>query len=72
MPIWRFLSFDDARDALWSQGEERDHLRRVAWLWSFSQRLWKPRLARGVHRYPGVEDAQRAWEEWQGPGGPAA
>lgn len=59
MPLERFRSFEQAKDALWGRLGEPGHLRRVAWLWAFSQRLRPAQPRPGVRRYHSIEEAQR-------------
>ena len=65
MPVQRFQSFEEAREALWGEPGEPGHLRRVAWLWAFAERLYPLRFPRGVYRLASIEEAnlqRRAWE----------
>ena len=77
MPVQKFHSFEEAREALWGEPGDPDHLRRVAWLWAFAERLYPLRVPRGVYRFASIEAAnrqRRAWEmagERRGSGGTA-
>ena len=51
-----FRTFEEAREALWGEPGEPLHLRRVAWLWAFSDRLypmWVLASNTGMNRLPG-------------------
>jgi hypothetical protein len=69
MPVEKFESFEDAREALWGESGDPRHLRRVAWLWAFSARLHRSRFPPGIHRYATIEEAKRQRDEWEGFGG---
>ena len=59
MPVQKFRSFEDAEDALWGRSGDPAHLKRVAWVWAFSQKLRPMRARPGVRRFRSFEDAQR-------------
>jgi len=65
MPVQKFRSFEEAREALWGEPGDPDHLRRVAWLWAFAERLYPMIFPHGVYRFTSIEEAdlqRRAWE----------
>ncbi|MBI5211305.1 MAG: hypothetical protein HY927_15130 [Elusimicrobia bacterium] len=66
MPVERFRSFDEAREALWGRGDDSSSLRRAAALWAFSERLCPRRVPSGVHRYRSMGEAQAARLSWEG------
>lgn len=68
MPVQKFRSFEEAREALWGEAGDPRHLRRVAWLWAFSDLLRPVRFPRGVHRYASIEEAGREREAWEAAG----
>ncbi|MBI5240308.1 MAG: hypothetical protein HY926_07525 [Elusimicrobia bacterium] len=59
MPVQRFRSFEAAREALWGRLDDPGYLRRVAWLWAFSERLLRARPRPGVRRFRSLQEAQR-------------
>ncbi len=65
MPVQKFRSLDEARDALWGDPRDPTYLRRVAWLWRFAEEVAPRRFPRGVHRYRSIEEANRAREGWE-------
>ena len=65
MPVQRFRSFDEAREALWGDAGEPEYLRRVAWLWAFADRLHRRSFPRGVYRFTSIEEANRQREDWE-------
>jgi len=65
MPVQKFRSFEEARDALWSEPGTTEHSKRMAWVWSFARRLSPPSFPRGVYRHASIEDANRQREEWE-------
>ncbi len=58
MPVQRFRSFEEAKDALWGTLGDPAYLRRVAWLWAFSDRICPPKLRAGVRRYRSITDTK--------------
>jgi hypothetical protein len=58
MPVQKFRSFEDAKEALWGRIGDPEHLKRVAWLWAFSQRLRPARPRPGLRRYRSSQEAQ--------------
>lgn len=65
MPIQKFRSLGEAREALWGRPGDPDHLRRVAWLWAFSDWLYPLRFPRGVYRFATIEEANHQREAWE-------
>ncbi len=65
MPVQRFRSFEAAREALWGEAGDPEHLRRVRWLWAFADRLCARRFPPGVYRYRSIDEAQRERERWE-------
>lgn len=65
MPVQKFRSFEEARDSLWSRPDDPQYIGKVAWLWAFSERLYRHRFPRGVHRYKSAEEAASALETWE-------
>lgn len=65
MPVQKFRTFDEAREALWGEPGSPEHLRRVAWLWAFGRKLSPRRYPAGVHRYRSIQEAGRARERWE-------
>lgn len=65
MPLQRFRSFEEARAALWGRTSDPAYLRRMAWVWAFSQKLCPSHLKPGVRRYRSLEEAQREREAWE-------
>lgn len=68
MPVQKFRSFEAAREALWGEPGDPAHLRRVAWLWAFSDRLYPLRFPRGVHRCASIAEANLQRERWEAAG----
>lgn len=64
MPVERFRSFEEAREALWGEPGDPAYLRQIAWLWAFAARVAPRRYPRGVHRYESIDAANRARDEW--------
>lgn len=62
MPVQKFRTLDEAREALWGEPGSAEHLRRVAWLWAFGRKLQPRRYPPGVHRYRSIEEAAAARE----------
>jgi hypothetical protein len=65
MPVQKFRSFDEAREALWGEPGEPGYLRRIAWLWAFADRLYPRRFPRGVHRFASIEEANLQSQGWE-------
>lgn len=64
MPIQRFRSFEDAREALWVRRDDPQLVVRIRKLWTFAARLAPGTAPRGVRRFRNPEDAQRDRDEW--------
>ena len=65
MPVQRFRSFEEAREALWGDPGDPEYLRQISWLWAFADRLYPRRFPRGVYRYTSIEEANRHREAWE-------
>lgn len=59
MPIQKFRTFEEAREALWGRPGDPQHLKRIAWLWAFSQRIRPARPRPGVKRFRSLQEAQQ-------------
>ena len=68
MPVQKFRSLKEAREALWGEPGDPDHLRRVAWLWTFADRLYPRRFPRGVYRHTSIQEANLQRQEWKAAG----
>lgn len=68
MPVQKFRSFEEAREALWGDPGDPAYLRRVAWLWAFSDRLYPRRFPRGVYRFASIEEANLQRQAWEAAG----
>jgi hypothetical protein len=66
MPVVKFRSFEEAREALWGEPGDAEHLRRVSWLWAFSDRLYPRRFPHGVYRFASIEEANAQRDAWEG------
>ncbi|MDP2627188.1 MAG: hypothetical protein Q8Q58_09815 [Candidatus Rokubacteria bacterium] len=65
MPVQKFRSLDEAREALWVSPDDAAFLRGVAQLWRLAAALAPRRYPRGVYRYPSIVEANRAREAWE-------
>jgi len=65
MPVRKFRSFEEAREALWGDPDDPAYRRQLAWLWALSSRLARFRYPRGVYRYATIEEAGRQREAWE-------
>jgi hypothetical protein len=57
MPIQRFNSFEEARQALVCEPGTEEHLRRLKALWSRSSRLAPRTFPGGVFKFRSIEEA---------------
>jgi len=64
MPIQRFHSSEEAREALWVRRDDPRLVPRIRSLWAFASRLAPGAAPRGVRRFRNSEDAQRDRDEW--------
>jgi len=64
MPIQRFKSSEEAREALWVLPGDPHLIPRIRKLWDFAARLAPGAAPRGVRKFRSVEDAQRDRAEW--------
>lgn len=69
MPIDKFRSFEDAREALEERADDPGFLHQVRWLWALSERLWRAPIPPGIRRYRTLDEAQRDREDWEKRGG---
>ena len=58
MPVYKFRSFEEAREALWVDEVDDACLKRIADLWAMSEALSPKRYKPGVYRYRSIEEAQ--------------
>lgn len=64
MPIQRFHSSEEAREALWVRHADPRLVPRIRSLWAFASRLAPGTAPRGVRRFRSFEEAQRDRDEW--------
>ena len=64
MPVYRFRSMEEAREALWIAGNSTELAERMRKLWAFQARFRQERMPRGVYRYRSIEEANRARDRW--------
>jgi hypothetical protein len=65
MPVRKFRSMQEAREALWTDPRDPGHLERVQALWRLARILAPRRYPHGVYRYPSIDEANRAGEAWE-------
>jgi hypothetical protein len=70
MPVQKFRSFEEAREALWGDPRDPEYFRRLAWLWAFSDWLAPKRFPHGVYRFKSIEEANLQREAWEMAAGP--
>lgn len=63
MPLERFRSMEEARQALLRPGDER-LLARIRGVWSFARRLAPGSAPRGLRRFGTLEEARLDREQW--------
>ena len=64
VPVYKFRTFEEARQALWHDGLDKRYLQRVAKLWAFSARFKKPAFPPGVYKYRNITEASQEREHW--------
>ena len=65
MPVEKFDTFDEARQALWNFQPDEDYFRELSALWEFADKLSPVRFPRGVLKFKTLEEANKhrlAWE----------
>ena len=62
MPVQKFKTFQEAKEALWSDTIDAAYLKRMADLWARSDRLHPKRFRPGVYKYKTLEEAEAARE----------
>ena len=60
MPVYKFRTFEEAREVLLADVIVEAYLERVADLWATSARLYPRRFPPGVYKYRSIEKANRA------------
>ena len=68
MPVVKFHSFEEAREALWGEPGDPAYLQRISWLWAFCDRLYPRRYPRGVYRFTSIEEANAQRDAWEAAG----
>jgi hypothetical protein len=63
MPVHKFKDLEEARRALWLDGQAPALARRIARLLAFSSSLVPSIAVRGVHKFRSIEHANRDREE---------
>lgn len=58
MPIYKYRSFEEAREALWVDEVDDACLKRIADLWAMSEALYPRRYKPGVYKYRSIKEAQ--------------
>ncbi len=64
MPIQKFRSLDEARQALWVPSGRPGLAARIKSLWAFSTRLAPRQIPRGLRKFRSIEEANREREQW--------
>lgn len=58
MPVYKFRTFEEAREALWVDEVDDAYINRVEALWRRSHDLLGRRYKPGVYKYRSIEEAQ--------------
>ena len=69
MPVERFRTFEEAKEALWMLQPDDTYFRQLSVLWRFANRLSPVKFPRGVFKFKTIEEANEhrlAWELEQG------
>lgn len=64
MPVTKFRSHEEARQAQWSEGGSEENLRRLAAVLELWSHLKPKRFPSGVFRYTSIEEANLEEERW--------
>lgn len=64
MPVYKFKSFEDARQALWNFNPDAEYYRRVARLFELGFTLSPPVCKHGLFPFRSIEEAN-AWGKYQ-------
>lgn len=64
LPVWKFATFEDARDALDGDVADEGYLRRLSALWELSAALCPLRVYRGVKKFRTMEEAEEDRRLW--------
>lgn len=66
MPVQKFRSLDEARQALWMDRDDPRLAQTIRSLWAFSRRLTgELPVPRGVNRFHDIEEANSDREQWE-------
>lgn len=64
MPVQKFRTHDEARQALWKTSDDPRLLPTLIGLFDFSRRLARVRPVAGLRRFRSLEEAQRERDGW--------
>jgi hypothetical protein len=57
MPLYKFKSFEDARQALWNYNPDAEYFRRIAQLFKIGFKLAQPVCRRGIFTFRNIDEA---------------
>ncbi len=63
MPIQKFRTFEEAREALWVDEVDDAYIDRVEALWQRAHELLNKRYPAGVYKYRDIADPARDWSK---------
>ena len=61
MPVYKFRTFEEAREALWVDEVDDAYINRVEALWQRAHELLAKRHPAGVYKYRDITDPERDW-----------
>ncbi len=59
MPVQKFKTFEDAREALWNFHPDEAYYKQVAELWNTADKISPIKYPRGIFKFKTIEDANK-------------
>jgi hypothetical protein len=65
MPVERFRTFEEAKEALWNFKPDATYFKQLAELWNTANRLCPISYPKGVFRYKSIDEANKQRKQWE-------
>ncbi len=65
MPVYKYITFEEARRALWNFAPDTAYFNQLAVLWDIADKLCLTNYPQGVFKYKSIIEANRQRKKWE-------